>query len=78
VYDTHTVTLTVSVKDNGDGTMTATGTYNGDQKFINTIEVPDTGDHSQLILWSGILIASLLGIALLAVIKRRKPAKHSR
>ncbi|MBQ9825990.1 MAG: Cna B-type domain-containing protein [Firmicutes bacterium] len=78
VYDTHTVTLTVSVKDNGDGTMTATGTYNGDQKFINTIEAPDTGDHSQIALWSGILIVSLLGIALLAVIKRKKPAKHSR
>lgn len=43
-YDTHTVTLTVTVTDNGDGTMTATGVYSGNTTFTNTYTV--TGDPS--------------------------------
>jgi LPXTG-motif cell wall-anchored protein len=52
--------------------MTATGTYNGDQKFINTIEAPDTGDHSQIALWSGMMILALLGAAALVVLRRKE------
>ena len=61
-----------------DYTAKVSGDAKNGFQVTNTLQTPDTGDHSQLILWSGILIVSLLGIALLAVIKRRKPSKHSR
>ena len=46
--------------------------------ITNKLETPDTGDHSELALWTGTMIVSMLGIALLALIKRRKPARSVR
>ena len=35
-YDSHTVNVTVTVKNNGDGTLTATPSYEGSTTFVNT------------------------------------------
>ena len=35
-YDEHEVTLTVTVTDNGDGTLKATTSYSPDKQFVNT------------------------------------------
>ncbi len=35
-YDTHTLRVSVALRDNGDGTITATPTYTGGQTFFNT------------------------------------------
>ena len=35
-YDTHEVTVTVTVKDNGEGKLEATASFDGETEFINT------------------------------------------
>jgi pilin isopeptide linkage protein/uncharacterized repeat protein (TIGR01451 family) len=37
-YDTHEVNVTVTVVDNGDGTLTATPAYDGSTEYVNTYE----------------------------------------
>ena len=74
-YDTHIVTLTVKVEDNGDGTLKVTGTYSGDTTFTNTDEKPEepkTGDTNQPTLWLGLCGASLAGILGMLIGRRRK------
>ncbi|MBR0154014.1 MAG: hypothetical protein IJM26_09540, partial [Lachnospiraceae bacterium] len=39
-YDKHVETLTVTVADNGDGTLDVTGTYSGGGSFKNTYQPP--------------------------------------
>ncbi len=56
-------------------TAKVTGTVAEGFTVTNTLEAPDTGDHSDIALWTSTMCAALLGIALLAVIKRRKPEK---
>jgi pilin isopeptide linkage protein/uncharacterized repeat protein (TIGR01451 family) len=42
-YDGHTETLTVTVTDNGDGTLTCEGAYSDGGEFINTYHKPAVG-----------------------------------
>ena len=42
--------------------------------ITNTVDVPDTGDNNDVILWSAAIIISMLAIVLL-VIRRRKARK---
>ena len=39
-YDTHTLTVNVTLTDNGDGTITATPAYVGERTFLNTYTAP--------------------------------------
>ena len=75
-YDEHTVTLTIKVTDNGDGTLKVEGTYSGDQTFKNkyTEETPKTGDTARPILWIVLAAAAVIGIIALLVLGRRNKA----
>ncbi len=42
-YDEHTETLTVTVEDNGDGTLNVTGTYSDGATFVNDYVLPEYG-----------------------------------
>ena len=77
-YDADGKAITYTVEEEvPEGYVVA---YSGDQEsgftITNTPDVPDTGDHSELFTWTSTMIASLLGIVLLAVLKRKKEGKH--
>ncbi|MBQ1484494.1 MAG: hypothetical protein IIZ42_04245, partial [Eubacterium sp.] len=81
-YDTHTVTFTVKVGDNGDGTLKIEAAYSGDQTFKNTYtppEEPKTGDTSRPEMWltmAGGSLAGIIGMLLLGL--RRRLARRSK
>ena len=77
-YDADFKAITYTVEEVVPEGYTAkvTGTAADGFTVTNTLDTPDTGDHSDLMLWSTALIASLLGIVLLGLFKRRKDAKH--
>ena len=46
-YDSHEVKVTVTIVDNGDGSITATPKYEGDTEFVNTYEAKGaTGENA--------------------------------
>ena len=78
-YDTRTVQITVTVTDNGDGTLTAVADYAGGAVFTNIYTppmnptIPDTGDTTNPILLVSAMGISALGIlVLLAVMQSDK------
>ena len=77
-YDADGKAITYTVEEEvPEGYVVA---YSGDQEsgftITNTPDVPDTGDHSELFTWTSTMIVSLLGVVLLAVLKRKKEGKH--
>ena len=78
-YDTHVETLTVKVEDKRDGTLKVTGTYSGDQKFINDVTPPpQTGDMSNLGVWFLMMISSWAFALVLLTIRKQKRMKASK
>ena len=70
IYDTKTITVTVKVSDNGDGTLELKVTYS-DDTFVNTyVSTPDTGDHNNTTLLMAVMILALINV--LAITFRRK------
>ena len=43
--------------------------------ITNTVDVPDTGDHNDMFMWSGAMITSMLAVVFLAT-KRRKEEQY--
>ncbi|MBR4395938.1 MAG: hypothetical protein IKT01_06070, partial [Eubacteriaceae bacterium] len=78
-YDTHVETLTVKVEDKRDGTLKVTGTYSGDQKFINDVTPPpQTGDMSNLGVWFLMMISSWAFALVLLTVRKQKRMKASK
>ncbi len=61
-----------------DYTATVSGDAKNGFQVTNKLKTPDTGDHSDIALWTGTMLVSMLGLVLLALIKSKKPAKRSR
>ena len=78
VYDTASFRAKVAVT-NVNGQLVATVTYlDGNVAFVNEYkepdrENPDTGDHTPVVLYGGLMGFSALGMALLALLNRKKP-----
>ena len=66
--------ITYTVKE--DVPKDYTVEYSGDMTkgfvITNTADVPDTGDHNDMFLWSGAMITSLLAVVFLASKKRKE------
>lgn len=74
VYDTTIYDITIALNLNEVYEMSAEVTVNGEAvteivaEFVNIydfIDVPDTGDHDQPLLWMAMLLVSCIGVALL-------------
>ena len=55
-----------------DYTAKVSGDAKNGFQVTNTLNTPDTGDHSMIILWSGLTIVALLGAAALIVMRRKE------
>jgi pilin isopeptide linkage protein len=84
IYDTRVYTVTVTVTDNGDGTMTAKAdTARSDVRFVNKTETKKpkkkdstrTGDEAPLGVLFGGLGIGVVGLAVLLEDRRRKNKK---
>ncbi len=71
-YDTHTVTITVTVVDEGEGVLSVEASYEGSQTFHNVYTNPNTGDTSNLMLWVILTAVALLGFAVIMLLSRKK------
>ena len=75
-YDDHEVTLTLTITDNGDGTLKIKADYDGNKTFTNKYKKPTppkTGDTTQVLPYMLMFTAALLGLIL--VFRRRKAVR---
>ncbi|MBO5995371.1 MAG: DUF11 domain-containing protein, partial [Firmicutes bacterium] len=75
-YDGHKVTLTLTITDNGDGTLNIKADYDGSKTFTNKYKKPTppkTGDTTQVLPYTMMLTFAVLGLIL--VFRRRKAVK---
>ena len=75
-YDDHEVTLTLTITDNGDGTLKIKADYDGKTTFTNKYKKPTppkTGDTTQVLPYMLMFTAALLGLIL--VFRRRKAVR---
>ena len=73
-YDEHAETLTVTIKDNGDGTLQISGDYSGKATFTNKYEeppAPPTGDTTVVVPYIVIGVAALI-LLLMLLFRTRK------
>ena len=73
----------IPAKNNGDGTITLTISGDGIVALLVPaeavdMETPETGDNSNVMLWSAIMLASLVLIVVLVFVNRRISAKEDR
>ncbi len=75
-YDDHEVTLTLTITDNGDGTLKIKADYDGNKTFTNKYKKPTppkTGDTTQVLPYMLMFTVALLGLIL--VFRRRKAVR---
>ena len=73
-YDEHAETLTVTIKDNGDGTLQISDEYSGKATFTNKYEeppAPPTGDTTVVVPYIVIGVAALI-LLLMLLFRTRK------
>ena len=80
-YDETEYTITVTVTDNGDGTLNVDVSGAEAIKFTNTYkpphdDTPGTGDNSQIKLWSAMTLASAAGLSCMAWLAFRKKKRE--
>ena len=70
--DGKAITYTVKEDVPKDYIGEVSGDMNKGFVITNTADVPDTGDHNDMFLWSGAMITSLLAVVFLASRKRKE------